>query len=120
MSSEDAERELRIDNEILVYCYSESERALSWYYYLNDRLSFPFKATCLLPVSSSPLRIGDEVRALAMASEDECMHDMYVRIEYRTTMLSVPLRQLRSHSRSRATKQAVQDWHYWRLRGYEF
>ena len=120
MPTEDEAREARIHDEVLVDCYTESERALGWFYYLEDRLAFPFKATCVATVPTSPLRIGDEVQILGMAREDDCVHDMYVSIDYAGSALAVPLRQLRCHSRSRKTKEAVQDWHYWVFRGYEF
>lgn len=120
MPAEDAEREARLANEILVDAYTESERALSWYYYLDEMLSFPFKATCITEIAASPLRTTQEVQVIAMATEDDCMNDMQVRVEHGSSTLVVPLRQLRSHSRSRITKQAVQDWHYWIFRGYEF
>jgi hypothetical protein len=55
-----------------------------------------------------------------MASEDDCAHDMFVCIKYSGSTLAVPLRQLRCHSRSQRTKEAMQDWHYWCFRGYEF
>lgn len=37
-------REKRIDYEIVVDAYDESERAMGWYYYLADKISFPFLA----------------------------------------------------------------------------
>ncbi|MDA8423455.1 MAG: hypothetical protein M0Z89_09005 [Nitrospiraceae bacterium] len=46
-SKQDKSREERIDEEIIVDCYGEGERAMGWYYYLEDRLEFPFTAQCL-------------------------------------------------------------------------
>lgn len=43
----DADRERRIIEEILVDAYGAEERAISWYYYLEDQLGFPFTATCI-------------------------------------------------------------------------
>jgi hypothetical protein len=42
----DAERERRIENEVVVDAYGEEERAMGWYYYLESHLRFPFVATC--------------------------------------------------------------------------
>ena len=39
---EDKIREHRILMEIVVDAYNEGERALGWYYYLEEKLSFPF------------------------------------------------------------------------------
>lgn len=38
----DPEREERITMEIIVDCYDESERAMGWYYYLQDKLHSTF------------------------------------------------------------------------------
>ena len=35
-------REERITMEAVVDAYNEDERAMGWYYYLDDRLQFPF------------------------------------------------------------------------------
>lgn len=37
-------REHRIEMEIVVDAYGSEERAMGWYYYLEDKLEFPFKA----------------------------------------------------------------------------
>lgn len=51
-----SEIENRIEMEIVVDAYNESERAMGWYYYLQDNLSVPFKAECILSVSTSEIR----------------------------------------------------------------
>ena len=38
----DRDRESRIEMEAVVDAYDEVERAMGWYYYLEDRLNFPF------------------------------------------------------------------------------
>jgi Calcium binding len=40
----DHTREQRIENEIVVDAYGPEERALGWYYYLEDKIHFPFQA----------------------------------------------------------------------------
>lgn len=51
----DTSRETRIEDEIIVDCYGEAERAMRWYYYLEDRLEFPFTSLEKATVSvSSP------------------------------------------------------------------
>ncbi len=42
-SSRDEEREERIHNEIIVDAYGPEEQAMGWYYYLEDKLCFPFR-----------------------------------------------------------------------------
>ncbi len=67
---ENKERERRIDMEIVVDAYNEVERAMGWYYYLQDGLKFPFKARCIQKRSTSPLKIGDLVEVIGMGEED--------------------------------------------------
>jgi hypothetical protein len=71
----DKSREARIDDEIIVDCYGEAERAMGWYCYLEDRLEFPFTAKCIATRSISPLKTGVVVEVIGMESEDENVRD---------------------------------------------
>jgi len=117
---EDKIREDRISMEIVVDAYNEEERSLGWYYYLEDKLRFPFKAKCIATKKTSPLLIGEEVEVIEMAPETECEHDMFVMISWQKRSLAVPLWQLKVSKADKQTLQAVSDWHYWVKRGYEF
>jgi hypothetical protein len=117
---ENEEREERIIMEIVVDAYGEEERALGWYYYLEGVLQFPFEAKCIAARASSPLRVGDQVDVVEMPPEDECMHEMFVNIRWERRPLAVPLSQLQAIKPDPQTKEAIEDWHYWVARGYEF
>ncbi len=112
--------EKRIDEEIIVDCYGEVERAMGWYYYLEDHLEFPFTAKCIAAKSISPLKVGEEVEVLCMAQEDECDHEILVTIRWEKRKFAAPFAQLGSVRASRETITAVEDWRYWVTRGYEF
>lgn len=117
----DEAREERIHMEIIVDAYGPEEQAMGWYYYLDDMLNFPFLARCIKKRTTSPLQEGDEVEVLGMASEDECQHEMFVMIRWGKDDLGVPLSQLAViHAEDEQTQEAVEDWHYWVGRGYEF
>ena len=116
----DDEREERIIMEIVVDAYNEVEKALSWYYYLDDMLRFPFRAECIAKRATSPLRVGEKVDVIGMPSEEECEHEMFVTIRWRDDSLAVPLAQLRDTGADADTRQAIEDWHYWVNCGYEF
>ena len=75
----DPVHEDRIHNEAIVDARPE-EQAMSWYYYLEGKISFPFRARCLAANAVSPLRKGEAVEVLRMAVEDVCEHDMLVQI----------------------------------------
>jgi len=92
---------------------------MGWYYYLEDKLVFPFTATCIAVREISPLRKGDEVEVLNMASEDTCRYEMFVMMQWERPGLAVPLSQLKPISYTdKNTKEAVADWHYWMNQGY--
>ncbi len=115
------EREERIAMEIVVDAYDSQERAMGWYYYLQGQLQFPFLTHCIAERVVSPLQVGDEVEVVDMAPEDECQHEMFVLMPWERRTLAVPLSQLRSYDHvDEETQQAVEDWHYWVERGYEF
>jgi Calcium binding len=113
-------RERRIEMEVVVDAYNAEERAMGWYYYLEERLKTPFKARCKSKREVSPLRVGEKVGVLGMASEEECESEMFVRVRWDGRRLAVPLSQLEPLAADPATRQAVGDWHYWVARGYEF
>jgi hypothetical protein len=115
----DPERAERIDMEIVVDAYDEEERVMGWYNYLEDRLQFPFTAKCILKRSLSPLKVGDKVEVIGMATE-ECERDMFVMIRWQKDELAVPLAQLEPIEADEETEQAVADWHYWVQMGYQF
>ena len=116
----DRVREKRISMEIMVDAYDTSERAMSWYYYLEEHLQFPFLARCIADRPTSPLEIKDEVTVIEMAPESECEHEIFVMIEWGKKGLGVPLSQLEGVKVDKETRQAIGDWHYWVKKGYEY
>ncbi len=115
------ERENRIAMEIVVDAYDAQERAMGWYYYLQEQLQFPFTAKCLAERAISPLQVKDEVEVIGMADEVECAHEMFVTIRWEKRGLAVPLSQLKpTNSTEEQTREAIADWHYWVNMGHEF
>ena len=116
---EDA-REDRIAMEIVVDAHDDEERALGWYYYLENTLTFPFLARCRACRPISPLQVGDEVEVLGLAPTEECGSEVFVLMRWEREGLGVPLSQLEVLHADAQTRQAVEDWHYWVDQGYEF
>lgn len=106
----DPVREDRIQNEAIVDARPE-EQAMSWYYYLESKISFPFWAKCLASNAVSPLRKGETVEVLRMAVEDACEHDMLVQIRWQGRKMAVPLSQLTAVDPEPLTDEAIADWH---------
>jgi hypothetical protein len=117
--AKDAKREERIIMEVVVDAYGAVERAMGWYYYLDNKLKFPFKARSRFARPISILKVGDEVEVLDMSPEEECEREMFVWITRAGDRIAVPLAQLRSLSKDRDTQEAVDDWLYWVDIGYD-
>ena len=113
----DPVREDRIENEAIVDA-GPDEQPMSWYYYLEGKIRFPFQAKCLAANAVSPLRKGEGVEVIRMAPEDACEHDMLVQIKWQGRKMAVPLSQLAAVDPDESTSEAIGDWHYWVARGY--
>lgn len=113
-------REARIEQEIVVDAYTSDERAMGWYYYLEGKLRFPFTATCTKRRATSPFKIGESLSVIGLAPEEDCMAEIIVITEYSGRTVGVPLAQLRPRKVDTATKQAIEDWHYWVAMGYQY
>jgi Calcium binding len=113
-------REARIDDEIVVDAYTPDERALSWYYYLEGKMLFPFRGRCTSSRSVSPLSPGQEVQVLSLAPQDDCRQSMLVVVPFAGRRIGVPLEQLKPVDADADTAEAVEDWIYWVAMGYEF
>jgi len=120
MGERDATREERIHMEAIVDAYSPEEQAIGWYYYLNDKIKFPFTAECVAVNKRSPLKLGARIKVAHMAGEENCEHDMLVEISWRDKKLVVPLSQIKPLNADEDTVEAIGDWHYWKDRGYTF
>ena len=57
----DLEREYRIMMEIIVDANGPEEQALGWYYFLQDNITFPFRAICIreTEIALRPWRQGE-------------------------------------------------------------
>lgn len=118
--AKDEAREERIHMQIVVDAYGSEEQAMGWYSYLDDILQFPFSARCITRRTISPLEPGEVVEVVGMAPAEECEHEMFVLIRWKQRQLAVPLMQLEGIGVDVETQQAIEDWHYWVNRGYEF
>jgi len=113
----DPAREDRIYNEAIVDARPE-EQAMSWYYYLQGKIRFPFHAKCVAVNAVSPLRKGETAEVSRLAVEDTCEHDMFVQIRWQGRKIAVPLSQLDAIDPDESTQEAIGDWHYWLSQGH--
>ena len=118
--AKDPIREDRIHNEAIVDAYGPEEKAMSWYYYLENKIRFPFQAKCIVAKLVSPLKKGETVEVRRLAPEDACSADMLVLIRWQDRKMAAPLSQLAPVDPDESTTEAIGDWHYWVARGYLF
>jgi hypothetical protein len=115
----DEEREDRIHNEVIVDAYGAEEQAMGWYYYLAETITFPFQAKCNQEIRKAPLKLDEVVTVVDIVSDDDS-YKMLVEIEFMGRTMGVPLHQLEPIDVDEATRQVIEDWHYWVARGYQF
>lgn len=121
----DKNREHRIETEIIVDADDDKEeRAMGWYYYLDDTLNVPFMATWKKKSRKTSTVEEKKVEVLGMAPDDECLKDMYVEVVYPEgkdeDVFSAKLSEIEAIDADSETQEAIADWHYWLARGYKF
>lgn len=109
----DKEREERIQNEIIVDCYGDYEIKASWHTHMEDNLHFPFKADILLKKRSGE-QVVQRVDVLGLASSEDFGNDMMVEVAYTEDLFLLPLSGLKKVRADEETKQAIEDWQYWK------
>ncbi|MEW6402501.1 MAG: calcium-binding protein [Chloroflexota bacterium] len=116
----DKAREKRI-YDMTADANDNEEIMLGWSAYLEDSIVFPFEAECIEQRRISPLRKGEKVTALELVFEDEDIgNEFFVLIEWGGRKLGIPLTQLKALKADKETRQAIEDWQYWKARGYDF
>ncbi len=93
---------------------------MGWYYYLEDKMRFPFQAKCVASKAVSLLVKGETVEVRGMAPEEACLSDMLVLISWQGRNMVVPLSQLVAINGDESSIEAIGDWHYWVAQGYRF
>ncbi len=121
---EDKSREERITMEIVVDAHDKEERAMGWYYYLDDTLNIPFNAKWKKKTRKSGTVEEKIVEVLGMAPEDECERDMLLEVVYvggkDEDVFTAKLSEIEAIDADSETTEAIADWHYWLARGYKF
>ncbi|WP_375472501.1 calcium-binding protein [uncultured Nostoc sp.] len=120
----DENREHRIKTEIVVDAEDKEDRAMGWYYYLEEALNFPFLATWTKKGRKSGAVEEKQVEVLGMAPDDECLKDMFVEVAYINgkddDVYSAKLSEIAAIDADSETQEAIADWLYWIARGYKF
>jgi Calcium binding len=117
--TKDEAREERIVMEAIVDAYGAEEQAMGWYYYLDDRITFPFEAKCIAKHAAPVVPAHEELTVLSMADEEDCLQEMQVLVHWQKRDVVIPLAEIEGIEIDEDTEEAIADWHYWVARGYE-
>lgn len=105
---------------IVADCHDNDERAMAWFYYIAEEISYPFRAKCISEMPSSPLLQDELVEVKDIASAETCEQTIFVQISWKNRSLSVPLEQLQGIDVSEVTQTVIEEWRYWADQGYSF
>ena len=70
-TKKDPKRDERITLEIIADANGPEEQAMGWYYYLEDKVHFPFLAQCIADRAISPLRKGLSLESQITSGQPE-------------------------------------------------
>lgn len=115
---EDPERKDRIYDEAIVDAHGDEEVILSWYYYLQEKLHFPFTAAVRVH-SPGASREAVRVKIVAMAPMSRCGYWQMWVLGRRDEQEDRPLyhfflSDLIEAEADPERLQALADWNYWR------
>ena len=108
-----------IDYEVVVDAYDDSEVYMGWYYFMSERLKFPFKA-----VATIKKRNGSTEESTVEVVEDATDGDRfkcqayYVNVDYEGVMMKVEVGDLKPINASEETLKAITVWQYGKENGY--
>lgn len=121
-AAKDAEREERIRDEITVDAHGDSEVATSWYYYLEEKLDFPFEAMVYTHKKRNPpnsiSHSASKIRVLGLAPLQRCsVQQIWAMAILLTggweTPIHILLTDLNSVEADETREEALSDWMYW-------
>jgi hypothetical protein len=113
-------REARFAEKILSEAEDKVERAMAWYYYLDDTINFRFSAVWNKINRKTSSVEKRNVEVLSMSDAESCLSNMYVVISYMDDQYDVKLSEIEAIDADEQTKEALADWGYWLARGYVF
>lgn len=107
--------EEKIWNEILIDCKDDIEQNMSWFYYVQDELEFPFIAYVALKELTGR-EVLKRVNVVRMSSDDsnfEKNFNLTVEVEFDDCILEFPLSKLERIKASESTVNVIEIWNYW-------
>lgn len=113
----------KIDYEIIPDCYDAYEVEMSWFYYFNDNLEFPFEAEIYLKNRKGKKSLV-KIDVLAMVKDggdfnDETGVAFEVSPKKSDFVFDINIRKLKNAKGNSSVKEAFEIWQFWRSDDYE-
>lgn len=105
----------RLYDEILVDCRDEGEQNMSWFYYCQDELEFPFEANIELKKRGGG-KISKKINVLNLFPDDsnfERNFELKVEIELDDYIIDIPITKLTDIKGTENTIEIIEIWKYW-------
>lgn len=108
------EMQHEIDDEILVDCYDEDEVSMSWCYYMQKVLNFPFQAKAKLRKRAGGSALVP-VSVVALAADEEGFRgkDFDLDIQLGEYIVKIAYAALSHIKADEQTSEAFAIWKYW-------
>ena len=110
--------EEKLYDEILVDCKDEYEQNMSWFYYVQDELEFPFEASIKLRKRNGG-EIIKRVKVLDLSTDDSNFDrnfEIKVDIEFDEYIIETPMSKLEDIEANENTIEIIEIWKYWTKR----
>jgi hypothetical protein len=116
MRNEDFDQ--KIMDEIIVDCEDQYDQNMSWFYYVQEEIAFPFIA--YVEVRKKKQRSGTQVfkkvNVIGLATDDSNFDnnfDLKVDVEFDDYIIEFPLSKLEDVRASESTIETIELWKYW-------
>ena len=108
--------EEKIHGEIIVDCNDEYDQNMSWFYYAQDELEFPFIAYLRVKKvnGGEVLRKVNVIQLCTNDSNFEKNFDLIVEVEFGEYFIEIPLSKLEDIKAPKSITEIIEIWKYWR------
>jgi len=109
------EFEEKIFEEIVIDCNDEYDQNMSWFYYVQDEIEFPFIAYIELRKKELG-KIYKKIKVLELSTDDsnfEKNFDIKVNAEFDQYIMEFPLSKLEDIRASESIVEIIELWKYW-------
>lgn len=111
----------KINDEIIVDCYGDYEVNMSWYYFFEDTMEFPFEAETVMKDRNGKKQLI-KVDVLGMAEEDDFEELSEVLFEVNPKnaelVIEVGISKLKKIKGSKEIQEAFELWGFWKSENY--